>query len=98
MAAAVMSDAAVSAGRQKEHLVLEGVRGERPTMAEDHGRSAAPVLVINLRAVLGRHRAHGSSPLLRRCMFLSLDSVYSLKPSATAVRRRRRETGSGRAH
>ena len=30
-----------------------------PAVAEDHGLSAAPVLVIDLRAVLGRDRGHG---------------------------------------
>ena len=48
MAAAVMGDAAVSAGGQKEHLVFQGVRAQRPAMAEDHGLSAAPVLVVEL--------------------------------------------------
>ncbi len=59
MAAAVMGDAAISAGSQKEHLVFKGIRAERPAMAEDHGLSAAPVLVIDLRAVFGRDRGHG---------------------------------------
>src|ERR1035437_8109990 len=58
MAAAVMGDAAVSAGAQKHHLVFPGVRAQRPAMAEDHGLSAAPVLVIDLRAVFRRDRVH----------------------------------------
>ena len=37
MAAAVMGDAAISAGGQKEHLVFKGVRAQRPAMAEDDG-------------------------------------------------------------
>ena len=48
MAAAVMGDAAIAARRQKEHLVLEGVRAERPAVAEDDRLSAAPVLVVDL--------------------------------------------------
>ena len=48
MAAAVMGDAAVSVGAQKQHLVFPGVRAQRPAMAEDHGLSAAPVLVIEI--------------------------------------------------
>ena len=59
MAAAVMGDAAVAAGGQKEHLVFPGIRAERPAMAEDYGLSAAPVLVVDLRAVFGRDRGHG---------------------------------------
>ena len=48
VAAAVMGDAAVAAGGQEEHLVLQGVRAERPAVAEDDGLSAAPVLVVEL--------------------------------------------------
>src|SRR5438094_213082 len=48
VAAAVMGDAAVAAGSQKEHLVFPGVRAQRPAMTEDHGLSAAPVLVVQL--------------------------------------------------
>src|SRR6266568_2558933 len=65
VAAAVMGDAAVAAGNQKEHLVFPGVRAQRPAMTEDHGLSAAPVLVIDLRAVLGSDCGHGGSPYLR---------------------------------
>jgi len=35
VAAAVVGDAPVAAGGQKEHLVLEGVRAQRPAVAED---------------------------------------------------------------
>src|SRR5207247_10224850 len=48
VAAAVMGDAAVAAGSQKEHLVFPGVRAQRPAMTEDHGLSTAPVLVVQL--------------------------------------------------
>ncbi len=58
MAAAVMGDAAIAAGRQIEHLIFKGISGERPAVAENHRLSAAPVLVIDLRAILGRDRAH----------------------------------------
>jgi len=39
---------------QEEHLVFPAVRIQRPAMAEDDGLSLAPVLVIDLRPVLGR--------------------------------------------
>src|SRR5580692_8632865 len=58
MTAAVMGDAAISARGEEEHLVFESVRAERPSVAEDHRRSGAPVLVVNLRAVFGCERAH----------------------------------------
>ena len=48
VAAPVVRDAAVAAGGQKEHLVLEGVGAQRPAVAEDNGLSAAPVFVVNL--------------------------------------------------
>src|SRR6267142_2309915 len=56
--AAIVRDAAVAAGGQEEHLVLEGVRAQRPAVAEDDGLSRAPVLVINLRPVLGGDGVH----------------------------------------
>src|SRR5215471_18830803 len=47
VAAAVMGDAAVAAGGQIEHLVLKGVRAQRPPVAENHGLSAAPFVIVN---------------------------------------------------
>jgi hypothetical protein len=58
VAAAVMCDASISARGEIEHLVFERICGERPAMAEDHRLPGAPVLVIDLRAVSGRDRAH----------------------------------------
>src|SRR6266851_4829108 len=46
VAAAVMCDATVSARSQKERLILERIRGERPTMAENYRLPCAPVLVV----------------------------------------------------
>ena len=54
MAATVMRDAAIAARGEKEHLVFKRIRGERPAVAEDHRLPGAPVVVVNLRAVLGR--------------------------------------------
>ncbi len=54
MAAAIMGNASISPGGQKEHLVLKGIRGERPAMTENDRLSLSPVLVVNLRAVFGR--------------------------------------------
>jgi hypothetical protein len=64
--AAIMHDPSISTSSQKEHLGLEGIRRERPATAENHGLSVAPILVINLRAILGRHRALGVAPLFGR--------------------------------
>jgi len=58
MSPPIMRDAAISARCEIEHLIFESIRGERPTMAENHGLSAAPVLEIDLRAVFGRDRVH----------------------------------------
>jgi hypothetical protein len=49
---AVMGYTAVAPTGQKEHLILEGVGRERPTVAEDNGLPGAPVLVVDLRAVV----------------------------------------------
>jgi hypothetical protein len=62
MPAAIMRDAAVALARKEEHLVFEGVRAERPAVAEDDGLTFAPVVVIDRRAVLGRDRAHDAGP------------------------------------
>lgn len=40
--------AAVSALRQKKHLVFKRVRAERPAVAEDNGLSAAPIFIIDV--------------------------------------------------
>src|SRR6266487_4192415 len=63
MAAAIMGDAAVSAGGEKVHLVFESIRRQRPAVAEDDGRSLAPIVVIDLRAILGLERRHSDSPV-----------------------------------
>src|SRR5437899_2704994 len=64
VAAPIVCDASVAARREKDHLVFPGVSAERPPMAEDDGLSAAPVLVIDLRAVAcgdrGRRAVAGS--------------------------------------
>src|SRR5258708_34934789 len=69
VAAAVMRNAAIAARCEKEHLVFERIRGERPAMAENYRLPCAPVVVVNLRAVFGRDRAHPfhsfSKPLVR---------------------------------
>ena len=54
VAAAVMGDAAIAARGEIEHLIFEGIGRQRPAMTEDHRLSAAPVVVIDLRAVFGR--------------------------------------------
>src|SRR5664280_922557 len=64
VSAAVMGDAAVSMGTQKQHLVFPSVRVKRPAMAEDHGLSAAPVLVVDLCAVFHHDRVHKLPPFL----------------------------------
>src|SRR5437773_11700585 len=56
-----MSDATIAALRQEEHLVLEGLRREGPSMAEHDRLSLAPVVVVDLRAVFGRDVAHRDS-------------------------------------
>src|SRR5207245_9543491 len=59
MAAAIMGDASIAARSEIEHLVFKSIRGERPAVTENDGLSFAPIVVIDLRAVFGRDRAHG---------------------------------------
>jgi hypothetical protein len=49
--ATVVSDAAISVGGEEKHLVLESVRAQWPSMAENHGLSAAPVFVVDLCSI-----------------------------------------------
>ena len=65
VSAAIMRDAAITALRQKEHLVFEGVGTQRPAVAEDHRLPLAPVFVVNLRSVFCRNRTHTN--LLELC-------------------------------
>ena len=51
MSAAVVRDTAIAALGQKEHLVFEGIRRERPAVAEDDCLTLAPVLVIEIDCV-----------------------------------------------
>jgi hypothetical protein len=72
VSAAVIGDAAVAVAGQEEHLVFERVGGERPAVAEDDRLTLAPILVVDLGAVLCRDRAHRGSSLIgsgsdRRC-------------------------------
>jgi hypothetical protein len=55
---AIVSDAAVSPGCEKEHLVLKRIRAERPAVAEDYGLAGAPVVEVNLGSVFGRDFIH----------------------------------------
>ena len=58
MAAPVMGDAAIPPAGQKQHLVFPGIRTQRPSVAEDHRLSRAPVLVINLSSIFRGNRRH----------------------------------------
>src|SRR3989440_9424943 len=59
MAATVMGDRAIAMGGHEDQLVVPIVGIERPAVAEDDGLPRAPVLVIDMGAVLCGDRAHG---------------------------------------
>ena len=65
MSAPVMGDAAIAVGGQEHHLGFPAIRAERPAVAEHHRLSCAPVLVVDLRSVFRRDRAHGLPPLVK---------------------------------
>jgi hypothetical protein len=58
MAATIMGDAAITVGRQEEHLRLPTVRTQRPPVTEYNGLARAPILVVDLCAVFGGDRVH----------------------------------------
>ena len=60
MPAAVVRDAAVAARGEEEHLVFEGVGDSGQPWLNTTGCPAAPVLVVDLRAILGGERRHGA--------------------------------------
>src|SRR5262249_52127108 len=64
VAAAVIGHAPEPAGSQEKHLVLPGVRGQWPTVAEDDRLAGAPVFEVDSGAVLRGDRVHGLSPRL----------------------------------
>jgi len=44
---------------EKKHLILEGVGAERSAVAENDRLAFTPVVVVDLRTVVGGNRAHG---------------------------------------
>ncbi len=61
MAAAVVGDHPIAFLQEEKHLGVPVVAAERPSVMEDDGLGVfrTPVLVENVRAVLGLDRAHG---------------------------------------
>src|SRR5690606_7101794 len=58
VAAPVVGDASVAAGCEEEHLFVPGIRVQRPAVAEDHRLAGAPILVVDVCAILRTYRAH----------------------------------------
>ena len=75
MPPAVMGDAPVSVSGQEHHLVFPCVRVQRPAMAEDYGLSAAPVFVIDLRAVFGCDHLMSIAPITGKSSPCSLNDL-----------------------
>ncbi len=61
MPTTIMGDHAIALLQEEQHLVVPVVRAERPTMAENHWLSFAPVLVEDLDTVFGRDSRHEST-------------------------------------
>src|SRR5215470_10684852 len=59
VATAVVGDYAEPARAEKHDLRVPIIRAERPAMTENDGLAAAPILVVDLRAVFGRDGWHG---------------------------------------
>src|SRR5215813_10035474 len=60
MAPSVVRDRPETVLREEEHLGFPRVGIQRPAVRERHGGALAPVLVVDLCAVLGRDRAAGA--------------------------------------
>src|SRR5262249_55134638 len=58
VATAIMRDAAITARREKEHLVFESIGTQRPSVAEYDGLAFAPVFVKDVCPVLCFYHAH----------------------------------------
>src|SRR4051812_44748026 len=62
VAAAVVRNHAVALTEKEQHLVVPVIGGQRPSMAEHHRLTLAPVLVENFDAVLRFDKAHVTLP------------------------------------
>ncbi len=60
VAAPVMGDDPIAVAEEEHHLGVPVIGRQRPAVAEHDGLTAAPVLVEDLHAILGRDRAHSS--------------------------------------
>src|SRR5918992_4744830 len=78
----VVGDAAEAVGRQVQHLRLPAVRVERPTVAEHHGATRSPILVMDARSVARGDSRH--SVLLRVVAFQTTTRCTSAALSASA--------------
>src|SRR5262245_5331648 len=56
--ATIMGYAAITAGGQKEHLVLKSICAQRPSMAEHDRLASAPVVEVDVGAIFRGDRAH----------------------------------------
>ena len=90
MAAAIVRDDAEALLREKVHLAVPRVGVEGPAVRKMITARAAPVLVVDLRAVLGGDRVHllSSLPgLSGRCRQRKADSGRYRTPLINTLRR-----------
>src|SRR5438270_176825 len=68
--APVMCDDAIAVIQEEHHLRVPVVARKRPTVRENDRLAAAPILVIELRAVFRRDGTHGSGSfsIRKRCL------------------------------
>jgi hypothetical protein len=60
VAAPIVGDAPIAVRGQQKHLGFPAVGVQRPSMAEDNGRTAAPILVVDLGSVPGGDGGHAA--------------------------------------
>src|SRR5262245_50113643 len=62
MAATIVRDDAEAVLREEKHLAVPSIGAQRPAVRERYDRAFAPLLVVDLGAILGFNCAHVSAP------------------------------------
>src|SRR6185437_15927769 len=62
-----MSDDSIAVLCEEKHLACPRLRRQRPAVAEDNRLAGAPILVVDLSAVLGCDSGHFSASFFDKC-------------------------------
>ena len=90
MPTTVVRDAAEAVLYEEKHLSVPHVGVQRPAVRERHDRALTPVLLVDLRPILGSDRAHGLLSLVA-CEAEARWRVFPEHVSCRDVYRRHRD-------